>query len=150
MNDLNSKSLQMAQHCLWLRVRQASRALTAIYDAHLQPAGILASQLTILSAITVFGSQEVGFSELAAALMMDKTTLSRNIKPLEAAGLVRVARSPADARARILLITPAGQAALATAYPLWQQAQQVVENALSTGTLQPLMDGLGKLASVPR
>jgi DNA-binding MarR family transcriptional regulator len=146
MSDTGAMALQMAQNCLWLRVRQASRTLTSVYDAYLEPVGVLASQLTILSAITVFGSHEVGFSQLAEVLKMDKTTLSRNIKPLESAGLVRVARSPADARARILLLTPAGQATVEKGFPLWQQAQRAVQDALAAGDLEVLMQGLGKLA----
>lgn len=148
MKDTGAMGLEMAQNCLWLRVRQASRTLTAVYDAWLEPAGVLASQLTILSAISVFGTHEVGFSQLAEVLKMDKTTLSRNIKPLESAGLVRVARSPTDARARILLLTAAGQEAVAKGYPLWQEAQRVVKEALATGDMEGLMAGLGKLACV--
>jgi len=77
MSDVNPMALEMARNCMWLRVRQASRTLTALYDAFLEPAGVLASQLTLLTAIANFGATEVGFGQLADVLLMDKSTLSQ-------------------------------------------------------------------------
>jgi DNA-binding MarR family transcriptional regulator len=122
--------------------------LTAVYDAHLRPSGILSSQLPILVAIRLLGEQEAGIGEVARQLLMDRTTLTRNLGPLERAGLVRVARSPADARARILLLTPAGIRALEVALPLWEQAQRKVYEALGAKRTKDLLARLRELAAL--
>jgi DNA-binding MarR family transcriptional regulator len=150
MTDLLRVSRQMARECAWLRVRQASRALTAIYDARLQPAGILSSQLTVLAAIAAFGEHEAGIGDLARELAMDRTTLTRNIRPLEKSGFVRVARSPSDARARIVLLTPAGARAVEAAFPLWEQAQREVRDTLGPKRLSELLARLGEMAAMAR
>ncbi len=149
MTDLLRVSRQMSRDCAWLRVRQASRALTAIYDARLQPAGILSSQLSVLVAIAAFGEHEAGIGDLAGELAMDRTTLTRNLRPLEKSGFVRVARSPSDARARIVLLTPAGARAIETAFPLWEQAQRVVRETLGAKRLGELLARLGEITEGP-
>jgi len=82
-----------------------SRVLTRLYDDALRPSGLRVSQLTVLVAIAKFGEPGAKIGRLADVLAMERTTLTRNIGPLEAAGLLRVARDPEDARARILVLT---------------------------------------------
>jgi DNA-binding MarR family transcriptional regulator len=90
-------------------VRRASRFLRSVFDEAFRPLGIQASQGYLLVTIATFGEDGVTISAIADALIMDRTTLSRNVRPLEKAGLVRVARSPDDARSRILFLTHAGE-----------------------------------------
>ncbi|MGH7658478.1 MAG: MarR family winged helix-turn-helix transcriptional regulator, partial [Gemmatimonadales bacterium] len=83
----------MADECLCFRARRVSRALTRMYDEVLRPLGIHATQLTLLSAIALSadGDEEgATMSGLAEVLAMDGTTLSRNLRPLENDGLVRL------------------------------------------------------------
>src|SRR5215470_14441130 len=94
----------MAVECPALRVRQASRVLAKLFDDALAPFGLLSSQLPVLAAAALFGDSGATMSKLAKALLMDRTTLTRSIRPLERAGLLRVARSPDDARTKIIVI----------------------------------------------
>ncbi len=150
MSDLSKACEQMAKDCVWLRVRQASRALTTIYDAYLRPTGLLSSQLPILVAIALLQEKEAGIGEVARQLLMDRTTLTRNLRPLEKGGFVRVARSPTDARSRILLLTPAGVRALEAAFPLWEQAQQAATAGVGAKSMNELLLRLRSLAALDR
>lgn len=116
----------MAGECLCFRARRLSRVLTRLYDDALRPLGVQATQLMLLNAIAMSDEGGVAMHVLADFLAMDRTTLSRNVRPLERAGWVRVARSPADGRARLLLLTPAGRRLVEAAAPLWRQAHDRV------------------------
>ncbi|HEY8945167.1 MAG TPA: MarR family winged helix-turn-helix transcriptional regulator [Polyangiaceae bacterium] len=114
---------RIAADCSATRARAASRALTRAYDAALREVGLQSAQLSLLVAVVLFGEQGAKLSALAARLAMDRTTLTRNLSPLERAGLLRVARSPSDARTRVITLTRAGERKLEEAYPVWQKAQ---------------------------
>lgn len=141
MKKHRSAAQAMAAECLCFRVRRVSRALTRMYDEALQPLGLQSTQLTLLNAITMAdtgGGAAMG--RLADILALDPTTLSRNLRPLEKAGLVRVARSPSDRRVRLVLLTPAGQRRVEDAFPLWQQAHERVVAALGSDAAAELRD----------
>lgn len=116
----------MADQCLCFRVRRVSRALTRAYDEALRPLGIQATQLTLLNAIALTGRAGGTMGAVADFLAMDATTLSRNVRPLEKAGLVRVTRQAADGRVRMAVLTPAGGRMIEQALPLWKQAHQEI------------------------
>jgi DNA-binding MarR family transcriptional regulator len=124
MRDLASLARVIQDECACTGVRHASRAISRLYDDLLRPSGIQASQLPVLVALARFGEAGARMSALAEVLGMDRTTLSRSLVPLEKQGLLRVARDPGDARARLVLLSPAGERALREAFPLWQRAQQ--------------------------
>lgn len=121
----------IASECLCFRTRRVARAITRLYDEALRPLDIQATQLTLLSAITLMSRREEGggsMSRLADVLSMDRTTVSRNVRLLRDEGLVRIERSPRDGRVRIVLPTEAGERTLAEGLPLWKQAHgKVVE-----------------------
>jgi len=121
---------KIATECAGMRVRQVSRVLTRIYDEALRGTGIQSSQLSVLVAVAMFGEAGAPMGVLADKLVMDRTTLTRNIGPLEEAGYLRVARSPSDARTRVVLLTRAGERMLDTAYPRWEEAQRRIKRAL--------------------
>lgn len=107
--------------CACFNVRKAARAVTRFYDEALAPSGLKATQLTVLGAISISGSATM--SALADMLSLDKTTLTRNIKLLEKAGLI-LAASGDDRRERIVSLSEAGDTALQRALPLWREAQR--------------------------
>lgn len=108
--------------CACLNLRMAARALTQMYDAHLAASGLKATQFSILSAIGLAGP--LPLSRLAALLVMDRTTLTRNLGPLERDGLIAVGRDRQDRRRREAELTAKGRARLGLAFPLWQEAQR--------------------------
>jgi len=130
----------MADQCLCFRARRVSRALTRRYDDALRPLGIQATQLTLLNAIALSGERGGMMSAVADFLAMDATTLSRNVRPLETAGLVRVARMSTDGRVRMAVLTPAGQRVIEQALPLWKRAHLGILAALGPEAATALRD----------
>jgi DNA-binding MarR family transcriptional regulator len=126
-----------------MRIRQTSRLLTRVYDDALRPLGIQESQFSVLVAIACFGEEGATIGPLSSVLAMDRTTITRSLSPLEKAGFVRVARSPDDARARVILLTRAGERAIESAYPLWEGAQKRVKSALGQERFEALRTQLG-------
>jgi len=123
----------IAEECLCFRARRVSRALTRLYDEALRPLGLQATQLTVLAAIAnMEGSSGAAMSHMAEVLAMDLTTLSRNLRPLGKAGLVRVERAADDRRVRLAHLTPAGRDLLERAAPAWRAAQDRVVAALGS------------------
>jgi DNA-binding MarR family transcriptional regulator len=126
-------------------VRQVSRALAKLYDDILRPAGLQTSQLTLLVAVVRFGERGAKISALADALVMDRTTLTRNLAPPERDGLLRVALSPEDARLRVVFLTREGERAIERAYPLWATAQKQVHKLLGSSETADLRQRLAEL-----
>ena len=105
----------------------AARALSRAYDEALRPCGLKSTQFSLLVAI---GSQAtLSISEMAEALGLERTTLTRNLRPLERMGLVAIG-AEAYRRSRALTLTEQGRARLDEALPLWQTAQQRLRSAL--------------------
>ena len=112
--------INFATTCACFNLRKAARAVTSLYDSMLQPTGLRSTQATLLMAIASAGTATI--SRLAEVLVMDQTTLARDLKPLEAQGLIRIAAG-ADRRTRYVHLTDAGQVKLQAILPLWEQAQ---------------------------
>jgi len=106
--------------CACFQLRRASRAVTQLYDAALQPAGLRSTQFVILAVIRV--EEPVRQDELSLMLGMDRSTLSRNLKPLAESGFLRRTKEPGE-RARRLSLAPAGKRKVAQAVPLWEKVQ---------------------------
>ncbi len=113
--------------CLCFSLRKAARTISREYDQHLKPAGLKTTQFTLLSMTASRGPLSI--TELAEQLGMERTSLSRTLRPLEAKGYVQV--SPEGyKRTRLVEITRAGRRQLETALPLWAQAQRTVQTRL--------------------
>lgn len=125
--------------CNCLNLRRASLAITEIYDHYLAPSQLSVSQLSILKHI--FAMEPVNVSELAAEIRLDRTTLVRNLKPLEQQGLIHdIAQS--GTRNRQLCLTAAGRERIEQANAYWELAQKRIEAQLGledTKTLQALL-----------
>lgn len=110
--------------CACFNVRRMSRAITQLYDDALKSTGIRSTQFSLLIGIAGIGEEGVG--AIAKRLDTDRTTLTRNLKPLLDKGLVQE-RPTGDARVRGLALTPKGLKALQDALPLWEGAQERVK-----------------------
>ncbi|WP_431281032.1 MarR family winged helix-turn-helix transcriptional regulator [Humitalea sp. 24SJ18S-53] len=131
--------------CTCLAIRRAARHISSYYDRHLAPSGLLTSQFSILGRLRQRGGCTI--QDLAADLVMDRTTLGRNLGPLERDGLVAIAADPADRRRRLLHVTDAGLERLAVARPLWQAAQQGFADAFGEAPARDLRDRLASLVA---
>lgn len=121
MPDVAALASEMRDRCPALRVRAASRMLARIYDEALREIGLEMSQLPVLAAVALSGERGLKVTEVARALVMDRTSVTRAIRPLENTGLLRVARAPGDARSKRIVLTRAGERALRDAYPRWKR-----------------------------
>ena len=111
--------------CNCLALRQASRYITGVYDQVLSETGLRVTQFSILYKLSALGPMTV--NEMSAELVMDRTTLTRNLKPLERDALVSSGPSEHDRRERVISLTPAGKAKVKAVLPLWRKAQQAFE-----------------------
>ena len=119
-------------------LRRATRAVTAAYDAALAPAGLRVTQFSVLRTLARLGPLPI--TRLAAEVELDRSTMGRNLDPLERRGLVRFEASKTDQRERLAHLTADGAAAIEAALPHWREAQARI-NAL----VQPA--ALGELAA---
>ena len=113
--------------CTCFRVRSAARRVTQIYSRHLGPTGLKISQFSLLGFVVSEGPVSIG--RLSDLLATDRTTLTRNLRPLLQDGLVERAAS-GDRRRHELVATPAGRALFKQALPLWAEAEQEVRDDL--------------------
>jgi DNA-binding MarR family transcriptional regulator len=118
---------EVIESCACHKVRMAARAVTRAYDEALRPVDLRATQLAVLVAVGAEGTMSI--TALADFLGMDRTTLTRNLKPLEKGGLVAVGNE-GWRRSRALEITKKGRARLREALPLWQRAQESLSSKL--------------------
>lgn len=143
MEDVNhqaaGKRQPIATPCLCAALRQASRAVTRIYDAELRGTGLRATQHSLLRLLGRSGELRQG--DLGALASVDETTLTRSLRPLEKAGWVTI-RAGADRREKRVAITEAGKAKLEQARPAWSKAQERMRRTLPEGTWDLLFAAL--------
>lgn len=108
--------------CNCLAVRQASRQITQFYEQALADTGLKATQYSLLARLGRLGPLTV--RELADALVMDRSTLGHNLRPLERAGLVSLSVDRRDRRVRRLELTAAGKQTWQQARAAWERAQR--------------------------
>jgi len=114
-----------------MNLRQAARAVTAQFDAQLQPTGLRATQLNLLMAVETGAA--VTITDLAEILAMDRTTMTRNLKLLRDRGLVAPDR---------IALTAKGRRSAAIALPLWEKAQARFVGSFGSQRWESLIDEL--------
>ena len=140
-NGDDHKGIKISRGCTCLRLRKASRRVSQIYDQHLEPFGLTVTQYGVLGHLATFDGISIG--ELAEKLVMDPTTLTRNLRPLERQGLVAVKPERRDRRARSLQLTASGRKVFERAKPGWVRAQRHIERVfgeLETPALNAVLD----------
>lgn len=118
----------MRDTCLCVRVQRAARALARHFDDALRPFGLTHGQFSLLIALDQV--EAPAMSEVSAALAMDRTTLTANLKPLERRGLVKIAVDKHDRRGRRLVLTAAARATLKAAFPAWKAAHAEIDETI--------------------
>ncbi len=138
-NNLLEPGLDMCAHA---NLRQATRVISQHYDAALRPSGIKATQFTLLAVLA--GRGETPLTKLAELLVMDRTTLSRNVQPLVKKGWLSIGRED-DERVKLISLTDAGHALVEQATPRWREAQQSVMSSMGEAKLPGLISDLNTL-----
>jgi DNA-binding MarR family transcriptional regulator len=114
-------------YCYNTALRTAARQLTAKYDEAVGDTGIGAAQFTLLK--TLAAHEPLALTDLGTRLRLDRSTIGRNVRVLERAGLLKLGTS-ADGRETAVELTKVGHTVLSSAEPLWEQAQRDVERRL--------------------
>ena len=127
--------------CTCFRMRGAARRVSQIYSRHLAPSGLRISQFSLLGHVISRGP--VSITELSDLLATDRTTLTRNLRPLLASGVIERAAA-GDKRRHELVATPAGSTLFKRALPLWARAEQEVRTAMGTKLTSDLHGALDR------
>ncbi len=138
-----SDPAEIAAHCACRKLRSAARVVTRRYDKALQPCGLTSTQFTLLVAVSEAGP--ISISALAAALATERTTLTRNLRPMERDGLLHT--SAGRGRTRLVSLSSRGRAQLKRAAPRWAEAQAAFVDALGArqwSALQGALDEIGR------
>jgi DNA-binding MarR family transcriptional regulator len=139
--QLMARLNDVSDTCVCLHARMTARAVTRAYDQALAPLGLEATQFTLLGAI--MGNPERSITALADRLALERSSLSRNLKLLEARGLITSAGT--GGRGAAFIITPEGEALLEAALPVWSAVQRSSEDAMGAVTWSVTRDTLRQL-----
>ena len=137
---------ERVQRCVCGNLRMAARLVTQRYDDALRPTGLRFMQFTLLARLRA--ADRLTMTELAQQMALDRTTLTRNLKPLIERGYAQIV-SGKDRRERLVTLTDSGRVALRVALPHWEQAQNSMTAGLgedATSALLGLLRAAGQVA----
>jgi DNA-binding MarR family transcriptional regulator len=142
---MTTETFPRADECNCLAVRQAARHITQFYDQFLAAAGLRTTQFSILAKLRRRGPLTI--NALADELVMDRTTLGRNILPLEREGLIDIVPGKRDRRSKEVQLSEAGAERLRSALKGWAQAQSQFETAFGAKRTKELRGLLHTVAA---
>src|SRR5471032_3149699 len=146
MNTSNKQhSSATVSLCNGAALRKATRRLSQLYDSVLAPCGLKLSQHSTLVHIDREGTPNM--SDLAKDMVLDRSALSHNLKPLERDGFIELLADETDKRGRRVALTPAGKKKLAEYKALWNEAQMRCENAYGAAKASKLRALLAEVYS---
>ncbi len=131
--------------CPAFNIRAASRVITQLFDEILKPTGLQITQFAVLVGVVSLDSPSI--NQLAKGLVMDRTTLTRNLKPLEKEGLIKIT-SGDDKRTHFVKITPKGKSAMEKTLPYWEKARTVVSEEFGQKHLDGLLKDLANVRQI--
>ena len=136
---------RLSSACICNNLRRAARLVTNYYDKLLEPAGLRVSQATVLVVLYLGDVQTI--NEMAEKLELDRTTLTRNLKPLAQQGLLTIVPG-SDQRTRVVSLTSEGEAALLNVLPLWEQTQSYMVEGIGEANASLLLEQLSEAAAL--
>ncbi len=146
MTDIKEKMHNAnVRNCACFNLRKTSRAITQHYDRVLQPSGLRGTQFTILA--TTAKSEAITITQMAKQLVMDRTTLTRNLRPLEKQGFIEIIPGD-DLRTRYVTLSKKGRNVLTKALPLWEKAQRHFEKGLGDERFGNLLSELSETRDI--
>ena len=142
---MSQKDFIGPEFCAARNIRRTSRILTRYYDEILKSSGLKITQFSLLASL--YGGGSMPITQLAEELVLERTTLTRNLKPLEKGGLVEI-KAGEDRRIRQVALTDKGRETLFQTYPLWQKAQEQVLQVMGKTRYDRMLSDLTKLISI--
>lgn len=131
-------------HCVSHNLQKTARVVAGVYAGELRSCGLSRGQFPILQQLGA-SAGGVAMSALAQRLYMDRTTLTRNLSPLERAGLVVREADPGDARVRRVMITEAGRSRLVEGRKAWRRAQAMTLERIGADSWRRLENDLRRV-----
>ena len=137
----------MARTCACFNFRKTSRSVTQFFDQALAPTGLRSTQLVILMTGELLGPSSI--ARLARELVMDRSTLTRNLKPLLGMGLLELSEA-GSGKHKSVVVTPQGRGAIVKAAPYWERAQGQLVSRFGTDEWERVMNDLGNIVEATR
>jgi DNA-binding MarR family transcriptional regulator len=141
---LRGDARRLAESCPAALSRLAARRISQFLDQALAAVGISAAQLALMAQIAAAEDDTLG--ALAERCGLEQSTLSRNLRTLESAGLIEIATVEGDLRRRAVWLTESGARRLEAAIPLWRKAQNTLAQRIETASLRRLAEAAEALA----
>lgn len=145
VGDINLKNLEGCSECTCFNLRKASRIITQLFDKAMQPSGLRGTQFSVLTMLFLLGPVTV--TVLSKNLLMDRTTVTRNLMPLEQQGFI-IVKAGKDLRTRTVKLTNTGVKTLEKAFPLWSNTQSKIIDKLGKKRFKSLIRSLSGISSL--
>lgn len=146
-NDLSFRARTLVdQSCFGLNIQRAARAVANRFDEAFRPLGLNHWQFGMLMTLNLPNGLSV--TELARSLVVDRTTVTANVKPLQRAELLTVTVDEDDARSRRIELTPKGVELLESAFLIWKRVNTGIADALGGSAGQDVLDGLRSIREI--
>lgn len=134
------------QACACANLRTVSRSLTQLYNQLLQPTGLKITQYYML--VNIYQYKKLSISELSNVMMLDQTTITRNVNVLVKNKFVHVERDTHDSRSKCVFLTSIGIKKLYEATPIWMKVQDKIEVEIGTDNYQYLLRTLKQVQHI--
>ena len=127
VNELSRNEIAKGNECTGFNLKRATRVVQSLFDEAFKDVGLEGTQYTVLSHI--FVAEPISLTKLADLMDLDRTTLARNLGPLEKKGFVEI-KTGSDKRAKLINTTDLGKEVLSKALPIWIETQEKIKTAL--------------------
>ena len=143
MDNKHNEMDYIIQFCACANLRKVARTVTQVYEKKMQPTGIKVTQYYML--VNIARHKEISISELGEVMLLDQTTITRNVNILKKNGYVNITKDKNDSRTKSIWITDIGLVKLKEAAPIWLQIQEKVENGMGKEKYKDLLETLKSL-----
>lgn len=134
------------QACACANLRTVSRSLTQLYNQLLQPTGLKITQYYML--VNIYQYKKLSISQLSEVMMIDQTTMTRNVNVLTKHHFVHVEKNPQDSRTKFVSLTKLGMEKLFEATPIWMKVQEKIESEIGTEKYEDLLQTLERVQQI--
>ena len=142
---IDLKKIETCSECTCFNLRKASRVITQLFDRAIMPWGLRGTQFSILAILSAYGPEAI--TRLSEVLVMDRTTLTRNLKPMENAGLIKITPGN-DLRSKTVSMTKKGQRTFAKTFPHWEKTQIRIIDTLGQKRFNAFIKDLSEIVEI--
>ncbi len=143
--SISIEKLESCAECTCFNLRKASRVITQLFDRAMKNGGLRSTQFSILAVLSAFGAETI--TKLSEILVMDRTTLTRNLKPMESAGLIKITQG-SDLRSKAVSLTKKGNQTFARTFPHWKETQGMIIEKLGRKRFNYLIRDLSEISEM--